>query len=272
MKTKRLVFFAAIALLAAASCTNDRKAMKTSAADAEEEPLPERYENDDLPKAADELFEDFVYYFASNEQLQRRRIAFPIEECDGHTTRVYGETDWQMEPLFMNAGEYTLVLNSPADRELVNDTTMNDVTVEKIFLTADSVRQYLFSRTEGRWMLHAIRVGRLTDNADAAFLNFYQAFASDSAFQMGSLCDEIAFSGPDPDDDFAQMEGFITPDSWEAFAPELPCDSIYNIVYGKPSAGSREKTFIICGISNGEEMELTFRKRRGKWRLAKLTE
>lgn len=83
---------------------------------------------------------------------------------------------------------------------------------------------------------------------------------------------EIAFSGPDPDDDFAQMEGFITPDSWEAFAPELPKDTIYSIVYKKHDARAKEKVFVICGISNGQEMELTFQQKHGKWKLAKLTE
>ena len=274
MRTKRLAFFVIVAaVLASASCSDGRKAKMAMDDEAEEEPMPERYESDDLPRGADGLFDDFIYYFASNEQLQRRRIDFPIEESlHGKATRVITEGEWRMDPLFMDAGEYTLVLNAPSDRELVKDTATNNVTVEKIFLTEDSVRQFLFTRANGRWMLRAIRMERLANHANASFLQFYQQFASDSAFQVSSLCDEIAFSGPDPDDDFAQMEGFITPDSWEAFAPELPCDSIFTIVYGKPSAASREKTIIVCGISNGEEMELTFRQRRGKWRLAKLTE
>ena len=68
------------------------------------------------------------------------------------------------------------------------------------------------------------------------------------------------------------MEGFITPGSWEAFAPELPDDTIYNIVYGKQNTRTKEKVFVICGIANGQEIELNFRKQRGQWKLTKLTE
>lgn len=265
--------FALLALaLLLSGCGGDKKAKTAAETAPAEEPLPERFEHDDLPKAADELFEDFVYYFASNEQLQRRRIAFPLEEKTGGTTIVHEREDWRMEPFFMSAGEYTLIFDTPQQRELVNDTTIDAATVEKIYLNADSVRQYLFCRTDGRWMLEGIRTEHLSANANAAFLTFYRQFASDSAFQMNSLSEEIAFSGPDPEDDFAQMEGFITPDSWGAFAPDLPQDSIYNIVYGKQKGQSKEKFFIICGISNGQEMELTFRKKRGMWKLAKLTE
>ena len=78
--------------------------------------------------------------------------------------------------------------------------------------------------------------------------------------------------GPDPDDEFSQMEGVITPDFWEAFAPELPRDTIYNIVYGKRHNSPDEKIFVIRGISNGQEVTMTFRHQHDKWKLTKLTE
>ena len=177
-----------------------------------------------------------------------------------------------MDSLFMTNGEYMFLLDNPDQREQLNDSTMNVVTVEKIFFDADSVCQYIFCRNDGRWMLQGIRHQTLSDNVNAAFLGFFHNFATDSVFQQSSLSSEITFSGPDPEDDFARMEGFITPDSWEAFAPELPHDSIYNIVYTKPDSRSVEKTLYVCGISNGQELELTFRQRRGKWRLTRLTQ
>jgi len=234
----------------------------------EEEPLPERFENDDLPKAADELFDDFMYYFASNEDLQRRRITFPLPVDTGKVD----EEQWMMDPFFTTAGEYTLIFDNAEQRELVSDTTIGKTVVEKIFLTTDSIRQYQFEREEGRWHLTSISQQPLTKNANADFLQFYRSFATDSAFQQQSLKEEIAFTGPDPEDDFAQMEGFITPDSWEAFAPVLPSDTIYNIVYGQQNRRAKEKVFVICGIANGQEIELTFEKKRGRWILAKLTE
>jgi hypothetical protein len=265
---KRIHLVMATVLLLMTGCTDNKNKGRETASEPEEEPLPERYENDDLPKTADELFDDFVYYFASNEQLQRRRIAFPLKV----NASLVEQQQWQMEPLFMSVGEYAQIFNTPEQKELVNDTTIADAIVEKIFLNADSVRQYVFSRNDGRWQLTEIRDQQLSNNANATFLSFYQQFATDSAFQRNSLCDEIAFSGADPDDDFAEMKGFITPGSWEAFAPELPQDSLYNIVYGKQSTQSKERIFTICGISNGLETELVFQLKRGKWKLASLTE
>ena len=68
------------------------------------------------------------------------------------------------------------------------------------------------------------------------------------------------------------MEGIITPDTWAAFAPELPSPMIYNIVYGEPKASEHQKIFVLRGIANGLEVQMTFRQSAGRWRLAKLTE
>ena len=76
--------------------------------------------------------------------------------------------------------------------------------------------------------------------------------------------------GPDPDDDFSMMEGEISPDTWEAFAPNLPKKMIYNIVYGKPHSEGNTKVFVLRGIANGLEMELTFKRMGGKWKLKKM--
>ena len=228
--------------------------------------------DDVLPKGAEELFDDFMFYFASNERLQRHRIDFPLNVQSSDEQQQIADSAWVMDPFFMIDGEYTLIFDSPEQMELVNDTSVNQVVVEKIYLSRDSVRQYMFSRQNGRWSLDELRLQALDDNHNASFLDFYRRFVSDSLFQHRSLCNEIEFSGPDPDDDFNQMEGFITPDSWGAFMPFFPQDSIYNIVYGKQDADSRQKIFVIRGIGDEEDIELTFQLEHGKWKLAKLTE
>lgn len=46
---------------------------------------------------------------------------------------------------------------------------------------------------------------------------------------------------------------------------------IYNIQYdNNKRAGGSQKIFVIRGISNGLETELTFRRKGGKWKLIKL--
>lgn len=261
-----------IATLAACSGKKQDTALAIADSTTEEE-LPEQFESDELPMAADKLFDDFMYYFAINEDLQRRRINFPLKVTQpGKKTVNIEEEQWKMNSFFMDSGEFTVIYEKPEQWELVNDTAVNHVTVEKIFLDRDSVWQYIFNREDGRWKMTGIKCQRMSDNVNAQFLKFYQAFASDSAFQQNSLGAEIAFSGPDPDDDFSQMEGFISPASWDAFAPELPKDSIYNIVYGKQDNKSKVKILKICGISNGLQTELVFEQAKGKWLLTKLNE
>jgi hypothetical protein len=66
------------------------------------------------------------------------------------------------------------------------------------------------------------------------------------------------------------MEGVILPEYWDVFAPELPSGLLYNIVYGKEREESDTKIFVLRGIANGLEMEVTFSKKSGQWKLTKL--
>ena len=120
-------------------------------------------------------------------------------------------------------------------------------------------------------MLTSIQTIPISHSNNASFLEFYHRFATEPDFQTESLSETIQFEGPDPDDDFAQMEGVITPDTWEAFAPELPQKMIYNIIYGQPRKEGNRKILVLRGIANGLEQEMTFQRREGVWKLTKLT-
>ena len=146
-----------------------------------------------------------------------------------------------------------------------------DIYFDKDYIYSPRVPKLYFKKN-GQWRLDEIHKQTLSLNPNASFLAFYRRFVTDSVFQHHSLNEEIQFVGPDPDDEFSQMEGVITPDFWEAFAPELPRDTIYNIVYGKRHNAPDEKIFVIRGISNGQEVTMTFRHQHDKWKLTKLTE
>ena len=155
--------------------------------------------------------------------------------------------------------------------QLSKDTSINQAIVERIQLKKNLVKDYVFNRIRGAWMLREIRESSMEENINASFLAFYQRFSTDKAFQVKSLNTTVKFVGPDPDDDFNLMEGLITPDTWEAFAPELPKKTIYNIIYGEPKSTGNGKIFILRGISNGLEMELRFKKVGERWLLMKMT-
>ena len=223
-----------------------------------------------VPKAADELFDDFIFNFAANRTLQSSRIKFPLLVKRGDEVSYVKKGDWQMEYFFMKQDFYTLLFDSEKEMEAVKETNIEHAVVEKIYLHSKTVKQYVFDRVNGLWTLQQIIHMPLSESRNASFLEFYEQFASSIEYQSDHLMESVKFIGPDPDDDFNQMEGVITPDTWEAFAPELPSGMIYNIVYGAPQKETGRKIFVLRGIANGMEMELTFKHEGGKWKLEKL--
>lgn len=237
---------------------------------AAEDTLELLIEETPMPKAADELFDDFFFNFSANRKLQAERIKFPLPVVMDEKIDTIMKADWKMEHFFMRQGYYTLIFDSRRQMDLGKDTAVNHVVVEKISFDIKTVRQYVFDRINGLWMMRSINIMPIYKNHNASFLKFYEKFATDSLFQIESLDETVQFVGPDPDDDFEQMEGLITSDTWPAFAPELPAGMIYNINYGPSPGQSNFKIFVIRGISNGLEMEMTFQRRDGKWLLTKL--
>lgn len=56
----------------------------TTAADTLEQLITEQ----PMPKAADELFDDFIFNFAANKKLQMKRIKFPLKVVNGKTEKL----------------------------------------------------------------------------------------------------------------------------------------------------------------------------------------
>jgi len=224
-----------------------------------------------MPKAADELFDDFVFNFAANRKLQMKRVHFPLPVYhNDKLVKSIGKRAWKMEHFFMHQDYYTLIFDNQKQMNLVKDTAIDHVVIEKVFYAKKQVQQFLFNRINGEWMMTSINYKPMYTNMNASFLKFYGKFATDSAFQAEHLHNPVKFVGPDPDDDFSTMSGDIEPETWPAFAPQLPHGMIYNIIYGQKYAESNQKIFVIRGIANGMETILTFKRVHGKWMLTKL--
>ena len=222
------------------------------------------------PKAMDEFFDDFFFNFAANKKVQKARIIFPLTVHKGDKDVQIEKNKWEMDRFFMHQGYYTLIFNNDEQMQMSKDTSINQAIVERIQLKKNLVKDYVFNRIRGAWMLREIREMKIEENVNASFLTFYHKFVSDKAFQVKSLNSLVKFVGPDPDDDYNMMEGLITPDTWEAFAPQLPSKTIYNIIYGEPVVEGSDKIFILRGISNGQELELRFKKVGERWLLMKM--
>ena len=278
MKKILVAFFAFLALMF--SCkgnktdgtdtvpTDTDSVQDTAAVDTMEQLIAET----PMPKAADELFDDFFFNFAANRKLQLERIKFPLEVVKGNKTDSISKEKWKTEHFFMRQGFYTIIFDNRRQMNAVKDTSVNHVVLEKISFGIKTVKQYVFERIGGLWAMQSIQYQPLYKNRNASFLYFYEKFVTDSTFQAESINNPVKFVGPDPDDDFSQMEGLLTPETWPAFAPELPKDVIYNIIYGNNGKSGNEKIFMLRGISNGLEMEITFKREGKKWLLTKLSE
>jgi hypothetical protein len=280
---KRLLFVVGIAGLLLVACQGQKNnsesaaeesADSTQTVDTTATTLQEEIaEEGPMPKAADELFDDFIFNFAANKKLQTSRVKFPLKVMRGDEVSYVSKGQWQMEYFFMNQDYYTLLFNSEEEMERVQQsTTIEHAVVEKIYLEAKTVKQFVFDRVNGLWMLQQVIHMPLSESKNASFLMFYEQFSkNEDGYQAKHLSESVNFVGPDPDDDFGRMEGVITPDTWEAFAPDLPSNMIYNIVYGEPQKETGRKIFVLRGIANGLELELTFKHEGGKWKLTKMT-
>ena len=226
-----------------------------------------------VPVTADELFDDFLFLFTANKKLQYERVEFPLPVHDGDNETFIEKKDWRMEKFFSQQEFYTLILDDESQMELSKNTSVDSVVVEKINLKAKTVEQHVFNKRNGKWMLTAINKNTMYQNQNKSFLAFYEQFASDSIFQIQSLNDPVNATIPDPEDDYAMMEGEFHPDQWDEFKPYiLPDDTIYNIIYGQKYILSKQKVFVIRGLSNGFETDMTFKQVDGKWKLMKIVE
>jgi len=225
-----------------------------------------------MPRAADAIFDDFVFNFLANKRLQFERIVFPLKMTDAAgKVSMKEKSQWKMEHFFMRQGYYTLLFNDDEQMTHMKDTAVSEAVVEKIMLKRNLVENYYFRRIRGAWMMYEVRVTPMEENSNASFLKFYERFTSDSTYQVQSINETVQFLGPDPDNEYQMMEGVLTPDTWSAFAPQLPEKLLYNIVYGKHKKEGESKIFLLRGVANGLELELRFKQMGSGWKLTKMT-
>lgn len=224
------------------------------------------------PMEADELFDDFIFYFATDTLFQRQRTVFPLPYYKADTPLKIEKKYWKHDPLFADQTCYTVLFDKEDDMELVGDTALNSVRVEWVYLKTRTLKRYYFERTKGVWMLEAVNLRKLEDEEDDAqdFASFYARFAVDSVYQREHIHHPLKFVTVDPDDEFAIWETTLDIDQWFAFRPTLPSDRLSNIDYGqKNDAHSSTKILKVNGMSNGYSTVFYFRKKGGEWELYK---
>ena len=225
-----------------------------------------------VPVAADESFADFLYNFALDENLQLRRILFPLPcHLDNRKDSIH-EENWKYDPLFSHEEFYTMLFDTMDDTELEKDTSLTHVKIERIELKTRKMKRYHFERLEGLWTLKAIDETFLPEERKGLkdFYTFYERFASDSLFQAEHTADPLPFVAPDPEDEFQILKTTLKKEQWFTFQPKLPMEYLTNINYGQRlKKNSRTRVIELRGFGNGFNNALFFRFRNGSWKLTR---
>ena len=222
------------------------------------------------PMVADELFDDFIFNYASDDALQRQRTVFPLPYYDRDTPLKIEADFWKHDYLFTKQNYYTLLFDKEEDMDMVGDTTLTSVQVEWIFLKTRMVKRYYFERKRGMWMLEAINLREMEKGENEDFVEFYTRFVTDSVYQSKHISHPLQFITIDPDDEFSILETTLDVDQWYAFRPVMPADRLSNINYGQKNEDlSDTKILKVNGIGNGYSNIFYFRKRGKGWELYK---
>lgn len=269
--TSLVMMLAMVSIMDSCSGKNNPTANEADSALSREDSLDLFYSQHPMPKAADNLFCDFLFNFMTRRDVQFERTIFPLKEVTGTMAKHHEKKDWKMDGFFSNQYFYTIILDNEKQIELKDDTTITHAVVEKIYLEKKTIKQFVFDRIKGAWMLTQIVNTPMEASPNNSFLDFYNGFVTDSVFQSKSLADNLMFSGPDPDDDLSNIEGVLLPEQFPSFAPPMPRGLIYNIIFGEEGKDSDTKILLIEGISNGNESVMVFKRRGGKWKLYNLT-
>ena len=226
-----------------------------------------RKEND-YGEKVDELFDDFLYSYIHDHELQIERTIFPLHELqingDIHNIKL---DEWYDDFSFMN-GEYTTNIYNNEKEMLINeDTALIEASVEKIDLESRIITTYKFVKVEGKWNLHAVSISDFEQSDLFNFLDFYSRFTLDTVYQESAIANSIHISTMDPDDETLTIDGFINKEQWNTMNSGLPVGVITNIRYGQLFKKPRKILLEKISMGNGMSEIFIFQKKGNKWKL-----
>ncbi|MBQ7572550.1 MAG: DUF4348 domain-containing protein [Bacteroidaceae bacterium] len=216
-----------------------------------------------------EVFGDFIFAFTHNARFQASRVRFPLPSTEIDGTEDTLRSGRQFREAFQLPGNdyYTMLLGQKEQMEVFqNDSTLTEVDFQCMSLPGQTMVNYKFRRTDGRWFLHSRQHTHVNANM-LDFMLFYERFVTDSLFQQESVARELAISMEDPDGEMGGIEGIIEADQWPMFRPEMPAGRFVNLYFGQAFPHPDRLYLYQCGISNGMLDIFTFRRRDGQWKL-----
>ena len=217
------------------------------------EPL-DLFEEETIPDAADELFDDFLYLYTSNVDFMRQRTARGLH------------------PFTMNDERALAVIyEREEDLLLQKDTAVAHVVMEQIVWDTDSIHLFNFNKTDGRWLLSSVDAVDISNTPNASFLVFLHDFISDSLYRQESVHDPLIMTFYSEEDE-AMVEQEMTRGDWNELYAELPdmSETILNIDYGQSLFSMNRKSMQLQELSSGLFLKLHFDFSDGRWQLFKI--
>ena len=220
----------------------------------------------------DGVFNDFLFAYLHSRTLRQERTAKPLRlEQTERPAEMLEEFDPGFEFGFLSGEYFTTLYGNTAQMLAEDDEEMEEdsiVSLQRINLNDGTIRNFLFQREQGRWLLNAVREATFADDDLNDFLEFYARFCNDSLFQSQAIANPLHIVLQDPDDEEESIDGIIDADQWQTFCPEVPSGIISNIRKGQDYSGHRI-VLRKSGLSNGLQEVFTFTKDKGNWHLTK---
>lgn len=276
---KRKIFYFLVLCFMVASCSNggpekevEPDAVSDSVVVAEEEDTLDLFDEVEVPKSADELFNDFFYSFTSDEYFQMSRIKFPLVCKDGDEKLKISRSDWKNFNRFTSQDYYSALYERENEIDLQKDTSLSHVSVEWIYLHDAYIEKYNFQRIKGVWILMDIEKSDFYHNPNGSFLRFYADFVSDSISYEKSLAHPLKLLISNEDDDTKYEEETLSESGWKDFKKDMPLPNefLININYGQSYFSQNRKILLIEGVSNSLFVKYTFDRSNGQWRLFRI--
>ena len=233
--------------------------------------VPQRAEDSipEPPRAADGLFDDFIYSFMRNPRFQMARTDFPLPNIVDGTNHPIPRSSWQFDRLYSKQDVYTIIFDNAKSIKAEKDTSLHRVVVESVYLDQKRIKQYLFHKINGLWRLTGLNTHRMSKNINSDFYEFYRQFSSSPRFQSLHITDPFKFKTYDSDN-FQTIEGLLDVSQWPDYRPSLPKGTITNINYGQSYGNARRRVLMLCSPSGGMGCSLTFIRSGNTWLLEQL--
>ncbi len=209
------------------------------------------FEETVIPKAADEVFDDFLYSYISSTSFAQGRTAGSVDEL------TMGVDDAAV-----------MIYERDNDLALQKDTSLQQVIVERIDWEENVIHNFQFDKKLGQWFLTAEEDDEISETPNASFLVFLRDFLTDSLYRHESLQLPLRFTFYSEEDE-GMIETELSYEEWTDLYNDLPqLDNImYNVDYGQSLISTNRKSMLLKGLSNGLFVKFHFGFADGRWML-----